>query len=170
MNKITIPSNNDYEAFFEGQKIADYPKKRAMSMLLAIVAGLLLYTGMKAVPMDEKLTYAGVLTLIYVFLGRNFMFKIKIKNLWKQKKETNPELIIDKKGVEIKHHIPERCKTMNWGDFGYYRIENQLALLYPKKSPESWLTLSLKTLEGEQKQVVKHLIKENISITQTQKS
>ncbi|WP_420580436.1 hypothetical protein [Reichenbachiella sp.] len=169
MKKINIPSNSDYEAFFQGQKIADHPKKRAMSMLLAIVAGLLLYTGMKTTPMDEKLTYAGVLTLVYVFVGRNFMFKIKVKNLWNQKKETNPELIIDKKGVEIKHHIPERCMTMVWADFGFYRIEESVALLYPKKSPEKWLTLSLKSLEGEQKQELKQLIKENIKITQTQK-
>ncbi|MEP3387740.1 MAG: hypothetical protein ABJO02_06115 [Reichenbachiella sp.] len=166
---ITIPSNNDYEAFFLGQKIADHPKKRAMSMLLAIVAGLLLYTGLKTTPMDEKLTYAGVLTLVYVFLGRNFMFKIKIKNLWNQKKETNPELIINKKGVEVKHHIPERCKTMAWTDFGYYKIEEQVAFLYPKKSPEKWLTLSLKKIEGEQKQDLKQLIKEKIKITQSQK-
>ncbi|WP_422360984.1 hypothetical protein [Reichenbachiella sp.] len=169
MNTITIPSNSDYEAFFQGQKIADHPKKRAMSMLLAIVAGLLLYSGLKVTPMDEKLTYAGVLTLVYVFLGRNFMFKVKVKNLWGQKKETNPELIVNQKGVEIKHHIPERCKTMAWADFGYYKIEEQVAFLYPKKAPENWLTLSLKEIDGEQKQDLRQLIKENIKITQPQK-
>lgn len=169
MNTITIPSNNNYEAFLQGQKVADHPKKRAMSMLLAIVAGLLLYTGLKTTPMDEKLTYAGVLTLVYVFLGRNLMFKMKVKNLWNQKKETNPELIINKKGVEVKHRIPEQCKTLTWADFGFYRIEEQLALLYPKKSPENWLTLSLKELESEQKQTLKQWIEENIKITQAQK-
>lgn len=169
MNKIRIPSNGDFDAFFQGQKIADHTKKRTMSMLLAIVAGLLLYTGLKTTPMDEKLTYAGVLTLVYVFLGRNFMFKIKVKNLWNQKKETNPELIIDKNGVEIKHHIPERCKTMVWADFGYYKLEDQMAFLYPKKSPENWLTVSMSKIENEQKQNLRQLIKENIKIIQPQK-
>lgn len=138
-------------------------------MLLAIVAGLLLYTGTKATPMDERMTYAGVLTLVYVFVGRNFMFKIKIKNLWKQKRETNPELLIDQKGVEIKHHIPEQCKTIAWADFGFYRLEENLALLYPKKTPEKWLTLSLAELENEVIQNLKEMIKANIKIAPAQK-
>ncbi|UXX80333.1 hypothetical protein N7E81_04370 [Reichenbachiella carrageenanivorans] len=169
MPSIRIPSNSDFKAFFQGQKIADHPKKRAMSMLLAIVAGLLLYTGTKVTPMDEKMTYAGVLTLVYVFVGRNFMFKIKIKNLWKQKRETNPELLIDQKGVEIKHHMPEQCKTIAWADFGYYRIEESLALLYPKKTPEKWLTLSLTELENETIQDLKEMIKTNIKIAEPKK-
>ena len=169
MSTIKIPSNNDFKAFFQGQKIADHPKKRAMSMLLTVVAGLLLYTGLKGAPMDEKMTYAGVLTLVYVFVGRNMMFKIKVKNIWKQKRETNPELIIDENGVEVKHRIPEQCKTLAWSDFGFYRLEENLALLYPKKSPENWLTLSLKELANEQSQATKQLIQSNIKITQAQK-
>lgn len=138
-------------------------------MLLAVVAGLLLYTGLKTTPMDERMTYAGVLTLIYIFFGRNLMFNIKIKNLWKQKRETNPELIVGKKGVEVKHRIPEQCKTIKWVDFGFYRLEEHQAFLYPKKSPENWLTLSLKEIDGEQRHTLKQLIKEQIKITQPQK-
>ncbi|SMD34730.1 hypothetical protein SAMN04488029_2159 [Reichenbachiella faecimaris] len=169
MNTITIPSNSDYESFFQGQKIADHPKKRAISMLLAIVAGLLLYTGLKTVPIDEKLTYAGVLTLVYIFIGRNLMFKMKVKNLWKQKRESIPEMVINQKGVDVKHSIPEQCKTLKWSDFGFYKLEENLALLYPKKTPENWLTLSLKELGNEQSNVLKTLIKQNIKITQPQK-
>ena len=166
MSSINIPANSDYDAFYEGQKTADHPKKRAISMILTIVAGLLLYTGMKTTPMDEKMTYAGVLTIVYLFVGRNFMFKMKVKNLWKQKRETNPELIISTKGVEIKHRIPEQCKTLDWTDFGFYRIDNKLVFLYPKKSPENWLTLSLKKLELEHSNEVKQLISSNIKISQ----
>ncbi|MEP2025848.1 MAG: hypothetical protein ABJH98_20045 [Reichenbachiella sp.] len=166
---ITIPSNSDYDAFYQGQKIADHPKKRAMSMLLAIVAGLLLYTGLKATPMDEKLTYAGVLTLVYIFIGRNLMFKFKVKNLWKQKRETLPELNIDTKGIEVKHEIPQQCKFLEWSDLGFYRIENNFVWLYPKKSPENWLTLSLGQLNHEQKDALKQLVKEKIKITEPKK-
>lgn len=166
MSMINIPANSDFDAFYQGQKIADHPKKRAISIILAIVAGLLIYTGLKTSPMDEKLTYAGILTIVYLFLGRNLMFKMKVKNLWKQKRETNPELIISTKGLEVKHRIPEQCKNLSWGDFGFYRIEGNLALLYPKKNPENWLTLSLKDIESESSKQVKHLITSHIKISQ----
>lgn len=138
-------------------------------MLLAIVAGLLLYTGLKTSPMDERMTYAGVLTLVYIFFGRNLMFNIKIKNLWKQKRESLPELIVDSKGVEVKHRIPEQCKTLKWADFGFYRVEDKVAFLYPKKSPENWLTLSLKQIDGDERHMVTQLVQDQIEITQPQK-
>lgn len=139
-------------------------------MILTIVAGLLLYTGLKEDPMDQQLTYAGGLTILYLFVGRNFMFKIKVKNLWKQRRETNPEIVADKKGVEVKHRIPEQCKIRTWSDFGFYKIEGHSAFLYPKKSPENWLTLSFKEMSSTDSQEVKALIKESIKISQENKS
>lgn len=169
MSDIQIPANHDYDAFLQGQIHADQPKKRAMSMLLAIVAGLLLYTGLKASPMDERLTYAGVLTLIYIFFGRTFMFKIKVKNHWKQIKETNPELILDKKGVQVKGQLGAHQKSYKWADFGFYRIEDKQAFIYPKQNPENWLTLSLKDISAEDRLEVVSLIKGNIKIIEQKK-
>ena len=166
MEAIHIPANNDFEAFLAGQKIADHPKKRAMSMILAIVAGLLLYSGLKTQPMDEQLTYAGGLTLVYIFFGRNLMFNMKIKNLWKQRRESNPELVISSQGVEVKHHIQEQCKILSWDDFGFYKCEDNHAFLYPKEKPENWLTLSFVSKGKEEIEVVKSLIKENIKISE----
>lgn len=169
MSDIQIPANQDFEAFLQGQVHADLPKKRAMSMLLAIVAGLLLYTGLKASPMDERMTYAGVLTLIYIFFGRTFMFKIKVKNIWKQIKETNPELILDKKGVQVKGKLGSQQKTVAWKDFGFYRIEEKQAFLYPKQNPENWLTISLRDVSAEDRLEIVSLIKGNIKIVEPKK-
>ncbi|MEO9965810.1 MAG: hypothetical protein ABJF11_08480 [Reichenbachiella sp.] len=170
MSTIHLSANDDFEAFYAGQKIADHPKKRAMSMLLTIIAGLLLYSGLKVQPFDEQYTYAGALTLVYIFFGRTWLFKIKVRNLWKMKKASNPELIIDSKGVEVKHQIPEQCKVIEWGDFSYYRIQDLWAFIYPKKNPEKFLVLSLRKSSSMERVELKSMLSENIKISQEQKS
>lgn len=113
MESIQYSNTLDFTTFFHGHLLADKPKKRAASITLAVIAGFLLYAGLQKEPMDENMTYGGLLTILYIFVGRGFMFKLKIRSLWKKETPAEQAFKLDEKGLEWKNG-GEESSSFEW--------------------------------------------------------
>ena len=165
MKEISFSATSDFKTYFQGYKLADQAKKRQVSILLAIIAGFLLYSGWSKEPMDENMTYAGILTVIYILVGRDFMMKIKVRNLWVKKgqKESINQYHMDNTSLNISSNNGSD-EIFKWTDFTGSRHNDQVCILLSDKSTENWLTIPITNLSQGDRMIILSAFKENIIV------
>ena len=145
MTEISITARPEYDVFFAGHKMADHQKKRSVSMILTMIAAFLIYSGTSKEPMDENLTYAGILLLAYILVGRNLFFTYKVKGLWNRAEKEEQEFRFEQDQFRMLTNGSETL-SMAWSDFRHWQIKNDILNLYSQKSVGAWITVPLRSL------------------------
>jgi hypothetical protein len=129
--------------------MADHQKKRSISMVLTVIAAFLIYSGISKEPADENFTYAGILTLVYVLVGRNMFFVSKVKGLWSRAEKEAQAFHFEQDRFRM---ITKEAESMNmtWSDFRHWQIKNKVLNLYSNKSVGAWITVPLTSLNEQE--------------------
>jgi hypothetical protein len=166
MNQFEFSTTYNFNVFYQGHKLADKPKKRQVSIVLTMIAGFLIFSGYQKEPMDENMTYAGILTMIYIFIVRDLLLRFKIKNIWNKSEdgEVSKNYTFQENGVTINTDKSEDS-NMPWSDFGRWQSNEEVLLLFLKNEPQNWLTIPLTALETDKSLLLKALVKDRMTKT-----